>query len=129
VFVSATVTLLVGGIALRLPFNATFVAIVVAACVPVCSIAWIWKGTAILESVIGWAPFHASEPIRSTVVSGLFGVGLLDIFLIAAAQILPEPEARFISAKVILGVTTWGFLLFAVLGFWLSRCRNAVVRN
>ena len=130
VFVSATATLLVIGIALRLPLSAMrLVAIVVAACMPVCFIGWLWRGTAILESVIRWAPFHASEPIRSTVVSGLFGVGLLDTFLIAAAQISPEPEARSISANLILGVTAWGFLQFAVLGFWLSRCRKAAVRN
>jgi hypothetical protein len=130
VFVSASATLLVGGIALRLPLSAMrFVAFVVAACVPVCFIAWLWKGTAILETVIRWAPFHASETIRSTVVSGLFGVVLLDTLLIAAAQISPESEARSISAKLILGVTAWGFLQFALLGFWLSRCRKAAVRS
>jgi hypothetical protein len=126
VFVSATATLLVVGIALRLPLSAVpFVGIVVAACMPVCFIAWLWKGTAILETVIRWAPFHASEPIRSTVVSGLFGVGLLDTLLIAAAQISPESEARSISAKLILGITAWGFLQFALLGFWLGRAREA----
>jgi hypothetical protein len=70
-----------------------FVDIVVAVCMPVCFISWLWKGTAILETVIRWAPFYASEPIRSTVVSGRFGVGLLDTLLIAAAQISPESEA------------------------------------
>jgi hypothetical protein len=130
VFVSATATLFVVGIALRLPLNAMqFVAIVVAACMPVCFIVWLWKGTAILEAVIRWAPFHASEPMRSTVVSGLFGVGLLDTLLIAAAQISPESEARSISAKLILGITAWGFVQFALLGFWLSRCRKPAVRN
>jgi hypothetical protein len=49
--------------------------------------------------------------------------------LIAAAQISPESEALSISAKLILGVTAWGFLQFAVLGFWLSRCRSAAGRN
>ncbi len=130
VLVSATATLLVAGIALRLPLSAMrFVPIAVAVCMPVCFIAWLWKGTAILETVIRWAPFHASEPIRSTVVSGLFGVGLLDTLLLAATQISPESEARSISAKLILGVTAWGLLQFALLGFWLSRCRKAAVRN
>src|SRR5580700_11043555 len=82
-----------------------------------------------IDRKVEGVPFHASEPIRSSVVSGLFGVGLLDTLLIATAQISPEPEARSISAKLILGVTAWGFLQFALLGFWLSRRRKAAVRS
>ena len=114
---SLAVTLVVAGIAMRFPPNA-IILVTVLTCMPVCFLAWLWLGKAILEAVIRHTPMPVSDPLRSTVVSGIFGTLLVGVLLIAAGQIAPIPS---LSRGLILAVSVWGLLAFANLGYWLGR--------
>jgi hypothetical protein len=125
---SLAATFVAAAIALRLP-RSVIVDVVVAAWMPACFIAWLWKGTATTETVIRSVPVRASEPVRSVVVSGFFGTCLLGILLTAGAHISPQSVTPSLSPKLVSGVAAWGFFTFALLGFRLSRRREAQVPN
>jgi hypothetical protein len=128
VFLSLAATFVAAAVADRLP-RSVIVNVVVAAWMPACFIAWLWKGTATIEAVIRSVPLRASEPARSVVVSGVFGACLLGVLVTAGAQISPQSLTHSFSPKLVSGVAGWGFLTFALLGFWLSRRRGAEVPN
>jgi hypothetical protein len=117
---SLAAMLVAAAIADRLP-RSVAVEVVLAAWLPGCFIAWLWKGAAITETVIRSVPFRASEPVRSVVVSGVFGACLSGVLLTAGAQISPQSVTASFSPKLVSAVAAWGFLTFALLGFWLSR--------
>ena len=118
---SLAVMVVVAGTAMRFPPSA-FIGILVLACMPVFFVAWLWKGKAIVEAVILHTPMPVSDPLRSTVVSGIFGAVLVGVLLIAAGQIAPIPS---LSRGLILALSTWGLLAFANLGYWLGRHDSA----